>query len=789
MNSQLSDHADDASPAGAGSGIGLRATADDALAPHAGVGGATGGGGSGGGGGGGGGGEQGGGGGEGGDDGDKARRRRAARWRDRLLRATVWPLVALVGLIVVAIGCALGAIQSEKGTQYLWQAAVQLLDGRLAGSLEGGALSTGVRLAHLRWHDAGTDIEIDHVEGRWRLTRNPLKFTVDYLRAGTVDVRIAPSTSTSKTTLPEDLRVPLALEIDEARVSKVRIHDGASVSEYSGILARGRTDGRHHELAVDTLTTPWGDVTAAAKLDGVRPFALTGDAGYSGKVSEQAIKVGARVSGSLEELHAEVDASGMKLEGHASAVAMPFGDVPLKTLSLVFEHVDPRTFSPDAPQADLSLHADVQPVAPQPGSTEFTVAGTASIVNAMPGQLDENKLPLIEAHANLRLDPTEQTFDRLLIRVVKDATVTGSGRLRDGQGRFDLQIANFDLRTLTTAVRTTRVGGPVHIVLKEGGQHIDADLADPALALRAQAAVSLTPAQTLIESLKLQLGRGRLEASGSLKNDLASTYSIKGTLTDFNPFPILAAQPVRAPDFGDTRDVRITGTLSADGVLAPQTSVKAKFALRDAVYAGLPMTGEGVVQLVGTRLLPSNVTLSVAGNDATLKGSFGAAGDHLLVHVDAPALDRLGFGVSGLAKIDADLTGTLAHPNASANYEAEQLVFGDNHVGHAQGRAELRDGANGALTLNLDARDIVVPGVTLATLAAHLNGTRAAHTFDASATGQVDGHPVDVSLAGRGALAQTQSGTSWSGTLSTLENRGSPRIAMRSPMQLAVADQ
>lgn len=841
-----SDRPDDVSQPGDASGASLRATADDALAPHTGLGGGYGAGPGGGG--------EGGGNGDGeggGDEGDKDRRarRRAARRRGRWLRAAVWPLVALVGLIAVALGCALGAIQSEKGTQYLWQAAVQLLGGRLSGTLESGALATGVRLSHVRWHDSGTDIAIDHAEGSWHLSRQPLKFTVSYLRAGTIDVRIAPSTSTSKTTLPKDLRLPLALEIDELRASKVRIHDAASVAEYDDLLARGRTDGRHHELAVDSLTTPWGDVTAAAKLDGVRPFALTGDAGFSGKVSDQAIKVGARVSGSLEELHAEVDASGMKLEGHASAVAMPFGDVPLKTLSLVFEHVDPRTFSPGAPQADLSLHADVRPVAPKPGSTAFTVEGTASIVNATPGEIGDNKLPLIEAHANLHLDPTEQTMDRLVIRVVKDATVTGSGQLHDGKGRFDLQIANFDLRTLSTAVRATRIGGPVQIELKDGSQHINADLADAALALRAQAAVSLTPAQTSIESLKLQLGRGRVEASGSLKNDLASTYSVKGTLTDFNPFPLLAAQPAPKPgprptrtpaslhaaapslhaatvpssaeaasaaaasavqsspvvagaapapkappqarttDFSDTRDVRISGTLSADGALAPQTSVKAKFALRDAVYAGLPMTGEGVVQLVGTRLLPSNVSLSVAGNDVTLKGSFGAAGDHLLAHIDAPALDRLGFGVSGTAKLDADLTGTLAHPNASASYDVEQVVFGDNRVGHAQGRAELRDGANGALTLNLDARDIAVPGVALATLAAHLNGTRAAHTFDAAATGKVDGNPVDVSLAGRGALTETKAGTSWAGTVSKLENHGSPNIALRSPVQVSVADQ
>jgi translocation and assembly module TamB len=766
------------------------------------------------------------------DDAAEARRRARQRRRGRWLRAAVWPLVAIAALIALALGGLFAALQTESGTRYAWNAAVELLGGRLSGTLEGGALATGLRLSHLRWHDATADIRIDHVEGQWRLRRAPLKFTVDFLHAGTVDVRLAASTTPStRTTLPKDLRLPLALEIGDVRVGKILIHDGTSTTELSRLALHGRSDGRHHELGLDRLTTPFGDVNAALALDGVRPFALKGDAGFAGKVADQAVQVGARVSGSLEQLNADVDATGMKLTGHAQVVAMPFGDVPLKTLALRFEHVDPRSFSPGAPQADLLVQADVHPVPAPPGGSALVVAGTASIVNAIPGRLDEGKLPLIDARANVHLDQSEQVIDGLQVRVVKNATVTGSGHLKDGLGQFDLQIANFDLRTLTSAVRTTRVSGPVRIALRDGSQHIDAQLADPALALRAQALVNLTPAQTQIESLKLQLGKGRVDASGVLKNDLASAFTVKGTLTDFNPFPLLAAEsaagaarpatpasttgasrsPKPAPPArqastkttaasgggrqrdaavgGDARDVRITGTLNADGSLAPQLAVKARFALRDAVYAGLPMTGEGLIQLAGSRLLPSSVQLSVAGNQVDAKGSFGGSGDRLLVHVDAPVLDRLGFGVGGALKLDGDLTGTLAHPNAIATYEADRVVFGENRVGHAQGRAELRDGAQGAMTFSLDAKDVAVPGVELSSVAAHMSGTRAAHVFDANAAGKVEGRPVDVALAGRGALSETRAGMAWSGTVSKLENRGALAIALRSPVQIAVADQ
>ncbi len=65
--------------------------------------------------------------------------------------------------------------------------------------------------------------------------------------------------------------------------------------------------------------TPFGGVTASAKLDGVKPFPLTGDVGYSGKVNDEAVQVGGHLSGSLENVLAELDASGMKLAGHAQS--------------------------------------------------------------------------------------------------------------------------------------------------------------------------------------------------------------------------------------------------------------------------------------------------------------------------------------------------------------------------------------------------------------------------------------------------------------------------------------
>jgi translocation and assembly module TamB len=201
------------------------------------------------------------------------------------------------------------------------------------------------------------------------------------------------------------------------------------------------------------------------------------------------------------------------------------------------------------------------------------------------------------------------------------------------------------------------------------------------------------------------------------------------------------------------------------------------------------MTGGGTIQLAGSRILPSHASLSVAGNQVDLQGSFGGRGDRLRFRVDAPELDRLGFGVAGLVDADGDLTGTFAHPNVTLNYKADSVVFGSNRVGHAEGHAELRDGANGAMVFTTDARNLSTAGIELKTLTARLNGTRANHTFEAAASGSLRDRPLDLTLAANGRLTDARDGTHWDGTVTRLQNRGTPALNMESPLTVSTGPQ
>ena len=853
-----------------------------------------------------------------------------ARRRRRPWRTLVWAATVPVVLVALVAGLLYGALTTERGTAYAWRAAVRMLDGRLTGTLDGGTIATGVRLHQLQWRSldgSGTDIRIDRIAGRWALTGKPWRFSVDYLHIGTIDARVAPSeSSSSPLTLPQDLRLPLQLDVRDLRVDRLLLRQGASTTEFSRFVFHGHSDGRHHEAAIDRLETPFGAVTASAKLDGVRPFALTGDAGYSGKVNDEAVQVGGHLTGSLETLVAELDASGMKLAGHAHVVATPFAAVPIQRATLTFDHVNPQAFAPGAPFADLAVRAELQPVgagddaavvlapegasaagasevapvasraaaasgakgatgsrsangsngmqaakgasaagravsaaraassagvpgavvagraasaarvasmtggstsAPAPEAASgaaqaaekpgFTVAGSISIVNAKPGGIDQKLLPLIDARADVRLDAHTQRISNLAVRLVKNATVTGGGALAGKHGQFDLHVAGLDLNAIEASVMPTQLSGPVGIRLNDDIQSITLDLDDPKAALRAQGKVTFDPARMSLSDVRLTAGKGRIDLTGAIKHDANSTYNLKATLTDFDPLLLTSQMPARAPASASAAkggkastptptptasrkpaakhpvpakrriEARVNGAITAAGVLGPTFTTKAEFRLGPSVYDDLPLTGSGTIQLAGSRILPSRAALSIAGNDVDLQGSFGARGDRLRFRIDAPQLERLGFGIAGFVAADGDVTGSFAHPDVVLNYKADNVAFGENRLGHAEGHAELRDGANGALVFTTDARNLSTGGVELATLNAHLRGTRANHTLDAEATGKVRERPLDLTLAASGHLTDARDGTHWDGTVTRLQNRGTPSLSLDSPLTVSVA--
>ncbi|KAF9396966.1 hypothetical protein CPC16_000001, partial [Podila verticillata] len=169
-----------------------------------------------------------------------------------------------------------------------------LSGGRLSGALDGGTLAGGLQVQQLAWRAKGRQIYIDRIDGQWGFARKPWRLQVDWLRIGTVDTHFAASPKTAKTprlpSLPKKLALPFAFEILELRVDRLRLHQvpldtphiadetgkaSASVTEFRGLAVRARSARERHQLTIEQLVTPFGELKGEFQLDACQPFALT----------------------------------------------------------------------------------------------------------------------------------------------------------------------------------------------------------------------------------------------------------------------------------------------------------------------------------------------------------------------------------------------------------------------------------------------------------------------------------------------------------------------------------
>lgn len=694
--------------------------------------------------------------------------RRALRWSGAFAALVLTIVLGLAGWLV-------WAIHSQSGTAQLWALATRFGNAYVSGKLEGGTVREGLSLRDLHVRAGSTEVRIDHVEGRWALTRGPWHAHFAYLRAGNVEVILHPTPPTPPSGPPDSLALPLGLDVDRLAVDRLAIRQGTSTTELKSIAGSLHSDGTHHNVLLDGMESPAGKLAATLRMTGTRPYPLTGAATLATQFEvngqKQDASVSAQLSGSLEALHIDATGTGAKLTAQALIDATPFGALPLSRAVVSAEHVNPRAFAPSAPEASLSIHADLRP---DEQAKTLTVAGPIQIDNAQPGTLDKQKLPLQSLRAQVRLNEIDQQLTGLDVRLLGGAALTGGADVQKGHGALRVDVRQLDLQALHASLEKTKLAGPITVEFAGGTQRVALDLAGGDM--RAQAKAVLDAAQVAVESAQVSLGRSRLTLAGTLRHDDAQSFAFKGNLAEFDPSRL--AKVAKG---------RVNAEFDARGSLGEPIDAAVKFSVRDSEYAGLPMTGEGNVHLRGERLLPSDARLDVAGNKASLRGSFGAAGDRMHVDIDAPQLARLQLGVSGAVTLSGDVSGTIKRPQVDATFRANQLAYQGNKIDTANGRAQIRDGIDGPLLVELTAQRVTGPSLSLREVHATVDGTRRAHRFRADADGNVRNQPFKFALAGDGALTPGKDGDGWDGTISTLSAQGSPNLQLTAPVRLAMA--
>ncbi|MFW2454257.1 hypothetical protein ACN4FY_11790, partial [Aliarcobacter butzleri] len=82
---------------------------------------------------------------------------------------------------------------------------------------------------------------------------------------------------------------------------------------------------------VSHLGTPWGILSADAKVATEAPFNLSGQLHFNGAIEQQTFAVNSQLNGTLANINISADAQGSELiAGHVTAEVQPFQTMPLQ---------------------------------------------------------------------------------------------------------------------------------------------------------------------------------------------------------------------------------------------------------------------------------------------------------------------------------------------------------------------------------------------------------------------------------------------------------------------------
>lgn len=637
---------------------------------------------------------------------------------------------------VALLTAATWLVSSDSGLQACIRLATQLSGGQLQIDQASGQLSGPLAFGQLRWTAPDLQVEVRQLHLDWHpsaLLHGQLQ--VAELRAG--DLHITKQASTTPTPAPTELRLPLAVEIKKLSIARLDYGDALSASD---LAARFSSNGQQHRLEDFQARSAGIAISGRARLDGAAPLPLTASAEITGQYEQRPLAMTITAQGPLERLTlSAVAAQG--IAGHAEIVLTPFAEAAFASARVLLEDIDPAVWLAGAPQARLSITADVEPQ----GSG---VAGSFGLTNHQPGPLDRQQLPLGTLTGTLTWQGSEAHFAHLHASLPGNGELAGSGAWQDAALNLVVTASRLDASRLVSTLHPTRLNGPLSATLSANRQAVKIDLQDKTFKLQAEA--SQSNEQVELTQLQLAAGDARLNAHGKLDLKSPRQFAADGELQRFDP-----------SRFAKLPAAQINASFKAAGRLMPEATVDASFALTDSRLAGQPLAGQGQVSIAWPHIPQVDVELAAGANRLRARGAFGQPGDTLNIAIDAPQLAP--YGLEGGLTGKFEVTGGSRQPHFAGNLDAARLGLpGAFRLNAFRFKTEGGGEAASPLLVELDVASVDTPDTPGLLKAGHLLITGSNQTHRLSGSTDVAGKNR-LSLLAEGALADDFK--HWQGTL------------------------
>lgn len=713
-----------------------------------------------------------------------------------------WIVLGLAALLLALLAAGTAwLVRSADGVALVVRAIDALLPERITATGIRGALATAVEIDELRIEVGRTVVVLTGLRGSID-SFAPLsrQLALAEVSAERVTVRLPPVPSPGPAQVPARIAAPLTFDAHTLHIGEFAIERERPIFRMNAIdtaLAFGPRGTEVRRFAADIAGNR---LTLVGTLGPARPFPI--DAGGT-LVSRLVVGGGAdpatldapvqatwRALESLEQLELNAGVTGGP--GYAARGALrlrvaPFAPEALQSLDADVAGIDPAAWLAGAPQAELELRAQLQPVA----ADTFTLSGPIQAFNRRPGALDGGRIPLRELRGRLTAHAGALALDDARALLPRG---TASGRFAfDWQQptapRWDVdaRLDGVDPATIHTRAQPMSVDGRLAAQSGAEGTRVQAQL-------RARAAPGRPPfsldAELRIDADRIALEQGRLrldggyaQLTGELSQRNARAFSVSGTLRDLNPGLLVKGA-----------DARLNGELRAEGVLRPAPRATLRASLVDSALLGRPLRGRIDARWLGEDDVQVDADLAVRSAALAVRGGLGTGEGgtvrNLEVALNAPAVEELGLPLRGAVEARATLSGPWRAPAIDASVDASRIVYAGQRIGRLDAQLRYGGGADGTLEATLGLREHRHPrGDALSVAEAQLQaaGTLREHRLTLAAR-TADGAALAAALVGgwRTEAPDPIRGGAWRGRVESASAGGALDAALAAPAELAV---
>ncbi|MDV6345685.1 translocation/assembly module TamB domain-containing protein [Nitrosomonas sp. Is37] len=590
-------------------------------------------------------------------------------------RKKLWFLIFLLLLTVAVSASSIWLTTTTSGLRFLLDSVSRISGERIFFEDINGTLRA-LSIKKINYTSDELRATIDEIELHWQpqlLFSSQL--TIDILTVKTIETQSSPSPKPDKKpfVLPENLRLPLSIALQKLEIGVLQMLTiGKEAPDFTitNITASVESDAQRHSLREISLDSEFGKLSGSIQINPDKPFDLSAHATLLSRLpstqidtAEAAISI--ELTGNLEEIKGTVTGKSVNAQGKGDFVLHPLATMPLATLHLTIDKMDPSAFLADMPKANLSIHTDL--IEDSAGKLQ----GSMAIKNSLPLPLDQNGLPIIEVRARSLISMDEIQFDDILLKMTDNASITGhfDWQITRAMGTADLKVNQLNPAALDTRLQVAKINGYLKLTGDAAMQQGTISLQDKAKALSLETNLTRIETAVSLEKFTLRHQSSILTGQGQLDLKESQSFHFEGMLKQFD----LAA-------FMQVPRSNLNATFNLSGKLAPQISGIVDFTVTKSQFAKQPVKGEGQLAFEDAKRIKSKINLQIGTNQFSATGAFGNKGDRLLLNVTAPALAQLGLKLEGDLKAQITLSDTLESPHLLIESSAKHLMVSGNQL-------------------------------------------------------------------------------------------------------------